>query len=147
MIQLVIASYRKVYMKTNDHPVNRLRKYVKKQGTKILLPQNLPDDIFERLVMETIALDEGRTKEIPSSTLLMCVLYLKNGPKISDSMKIEFSEEEISDYFNMYTTYIRLEDMRRKNLVFIPDDSFPTLQNIFDKSRSMKIEGPNENMD
>ncbi|MFT7879060.1 MAG: hypothetical protein ABXS91_01590 [Sulfurimonas sp.] len=128
-------------MKKDSHPVSKLRKYIKKHGTKILLPQNLPDEILNRLVQEVKALDDDRPEEVPSSTLLMCILFLKNGPKMTDSMKIEFSEEEILDYFNMYTIYIRLEDMRRKGLVHIPDDSLPTLQNIFDKSRKMDIMG------
>ena len=147
MIQLVITSYRRFDMKTNDHPVNKLSKYVKKHGMKILLPQNLPEDIFKRLVLEAKALHEDRPDEVPSSTLLMCILYLKNGPKVRDNMKVKFSEEEILDYFSMYTMYIRLEEMRRKNLVFIPDDSLPTLKNIFDKSRSMEIEGLDENIE
>lgn len=134
-------------MKQDNHPVNKLKRYIKKQGTKILLPQNLPEDIFKRLVLEVKALDEDRTDEVPSSTLLMCILYLKNGPKINDSMKVEFSEEELMDYFSIYTMYIRLEYRRRKNLVFISDDSLPTLKNIFDKNRSIDISGLDENID
>ena len=134
-------------MKKSNHPVSKLRKYIKKHGTKILLPQNLPDDIFKRLVIEVQAFHEERTDETPSSTLLMCILYLKNGSKVTDSMKVEFSEEELFEYFSMYSAYVRLEEMRRKGLIYIPDDSLPTLENIFDKERTMEIAGLNESMD
>lgn len=131
-------------MKKSNHPVSKLRKYVKKHGIQILLPQKLPDDIFKRLTVEVKAFHEGRTDETPSSALLMCILYLKNGSKVSDNMKIKFSEEELFDYFTMYAVCIKLEDMRRSGLVYIPEHSLPTLKNIFDKSRSMEIEGLDE---
>lgn len=128
-------------MKKSNHPVSKLRKYVKKHGIQILLPQNLPDDIFKRLVVEVQVFHNGMTEETPLSTLLMCILYLKNGSNFSDNMKIKFSEEELFDYFSMYAVCIRLEDMRRNGLVLIKDDSLPTLKNIFDKSRNIKVEG------
>lgn len=117
-------------------------KLVKKNGIKCLLPQNLTDDLLHRMLLEADALDNDKTDEMPSSTLLMAILHLESKTILTDkNMEIKIAPEKLMDYFSFYITSLRLEDMRRKEIINISEDSLPTIDNIFDKDRKMTIEG------
>jgi len=60
----------------SQHSVNKLMKLVKKQGTKSLLPQNLPEEMLSKMLREAEALDNDNSEEIPSSTIFMAIMLL-----------------------------------------------------------------------
>ena len=128
-------------MNQNNLPINKLLKLIKKNGIKCLLPQNLTDEILHRMIQEADAIDNDTTDEIPSSSLLLAILHLASGSKITKQMEITIPEEQLMDYFSLYVTAIRLELMKRKGDITISDNSLPTLNNIFDKNRKMDISG------
>jgi len=129
-------------MSKNNHPLNKLFKLVKKNGIKCLLPQNLTDDLFNRMLLEADALDNDKTDEFPSSTLLMAILHLESRTILTEkNIEIKIAPEKLMDYFSFYITALRLEDMRRKEIIDISKDTLPTLDNIFDKNRIMAIKG------
>jgi hypothetical protein len=127
-------------MNRNGHPAEKLQDHVKKYGPKGLLPQNLTDELLDRMNLEGDAIEEDKTEETPSSTLLMAILYFKHGSKkISNRMNIEIEPELLMDHMSLYLTALRIEDMRCKKDIGIPDESLPTLKNIFDKNRAVPI--------
>lgn len=127
-------------MNQNKHPVEKLREHVEKYGLKGLLPQNLTDELLDRMNLEGDAINEDTTEETPSSTLLMAILYFKHGSKkMLNMMKIEIDPELLMEQMSLYLTALRLEDMMRKKDIEISDDSLPTLKNIFDKNRTVPI--------
>ena len=129
-------------MSKNNHPLNKLLTLIKKNGIKCLLPQNLPDDLLHRMLLEADALDNDETDKLPSSTLLMAILHLESKTKLTEkNIEIKIAPEKLVDYFSFYITSLRLEDMRRKEIIIISEDTLPTLDNIFDKNRIMTIEG------
>jgi hypothetical protein len=54
-------------------------------------------------------------------------------------MNIEIEPELLMDHMSLYLTALRIEDMRCKKDIGIPDESLPTLKNIFDKNRAVPI--------
>ena len=106
-----------------------------------MLPQNITDELLYRMLREADAIDNDTTDEIPSSSLLLAILHLASGSKITKQMEITIPEEQLMDYFSLYVTAIRLELMKRKGDITISDNSLPTLNNIFDKNRKMDISG------
>lgn len=56
-------------------------------------------------------------------------------------MEMKIALDKLMDYFSFYIISLRLEDMRRKEIIIISEDTLPTLNNIFDKDRIMTIEG------
>lgn len=90
--------------------------------------------------LEGDAIEEDKTSEHPPSTLFLTVLYLKNGSKkIPKNMEIEIEPELMMEYFSLYVSALRLEDMKRKKDVEIPQSSLPTLKNIFDSNKDISI--------
>ena len=124
--------------KTNNY-LDKLHRHIKKYGTKGLLPQNLTDELLNKMNLEADAIDEERTEETPSSTLLMTILNLENDCKMSKTIEIKIAPERLMEYFSLYITTLRLEDMRRKKDIEVSDEFLPTLKNIFDKNRTMGI--------
>jgi len=128
-------------MTKNTHPLNKLRRLIKKNGIKCLLPQNLTDELLNKMLREADAIDNNTTEETPSSTLLMAILQLKSKSIIKIDMKIKMSPEELMESFSIYVTYLRMEQKRRKNEIYVTDESLPTLENIFDENRTLDIAG------
>ncbi len=124
-------------MSTHEHPLDKLFEHIKKNGTKGLLPQNLPEDLLYRMISEADAIENETTEETPSSVLLMTILHLEGGPKVAKKMDIKIAQEKLVEYFDLYIISIGLEEMRRKKVIIVPDESLPTLKNIFDKKRSI----------
>lgn len=127
-------------MNHNKHPVQKLLKLIKKKGIRCLLPQNLTDEILYRMIREADAMDNDITEETPSSTLLIAILHLES-KSIKKSMEIKIAPEKLMENFSFYITSIRLEEKRRKKEIFITEESLPTIENIFDKNRTMDIMG------
>lgn len=127
-------------MNHNKHPVQKLLKLIKKNGIKCLLPQNLTDEILYRMIREADAIDNDSTEETPSSGLLIAILHLES-KSIKKGMEIKIAPEKLMEYFSFYITSIRLEEKRRKKEIFITEESLPTIENIFDKNRTMDIMG------
>ena len=128
-------------MSKNTHPLNKLRKLVKKNGIKCLLPQNITDELLYRMLREADAIDNDTTGETPSSTLLMAILHLKSKSIIKGDMEIKMSPEELMESFSLYVTYIRIEEKRRKKKIYVAEESLPTIENIFEINRTMDITG------
>ena len=128
-------------MNHNSHPIQKLQKLIKKNGIKCLLPQNLTDELLHRMIREADGIDNNSTEETPSSTLLIAILHLESKSIMKKGMKIKIAPEKLMEYFSFYITSIRLEEKRRKKEIFITEDSLPTIENIFDKNRSMDIMG------
>lgn len=127
-------------MNHNKHPVQKLLKLIKKNGIKCLLPQNLTDEILYRMIREADAIDNDSTEETPSSALLIAILHLES-KSIKKGMEIKIAPEKLMEYFSFYITSIRLEEKRRKKEIYITEESLPTIENIFDKTRTMDIAG------
>jgi hypothetical protein len=127
-------------MNHNKHPVQKLLKLIKKNGIKCLLPQNLTDEILYRMIREADAIDNDSTEETPSSGLLIAILHLES-KSIKKGIEIKIAPEKLMEYFSFYITSIRLEEKRRKKEIFITEESLPTIENIFDKNRTMDIMG------
>lgn len=84
-------------------------------------------------------LDEDRTEEAPMSVVLLAILHLISGPKISIDMEIKIDPVLLMEHFDSYIALLKLEDMRRKKDIEISNESLPTLGNIFDSKRSIDI--------
>lgn len=128
-------------MKNQDHPLHKLRKLIKKNGIKCLLPQNLTDEILHRMTREADAIDNNSTEKTPSSALLIAILHLESKSIMKKGMEIKIEPEKLMEYFSLYITSIRIEVKRRKKEIFITEESLPTIENIFDKNRTMDIMG------
>lgn len=126
-------------MNQGSHPANKLIAHIKKYGIKGLLPQNLTDELLDRMNLEGNAMDEDRTEETPMSVVLLAVLHLISGSKISEEMKIEIDPELLMEHFYSYIALLKIEDMRRKKDIEISNESLPTLENIFDSKRNIDI--------
>ncbi len=129
-------------MSKEQHHTKQLEQHISQHGIEGLLPQNLSDGLLERVNQEGDALEAGMEEKIPPSILLMIVLYLKNGKKINNGkdLKIQVSQTKLLEYFSIFITAARLEDMRRKKDVTFEQESLPTIKNIFNTERKMKIE-------
>jgi len=128
-------------MNKSNHPLNKLRRLIKKNGIKCLLPQNITDELLYRMLREADAIDNDTTGETPSSTLLMAILHLKSKSIIKGDMEIKMSPEELMESFSLYVTYIRIEEKRRKKKIYVAEESLPTIENIFEINRTMDITG------
>jgi len=126
-------------MNQGSHPANKLIAHVKKYGIKGLLPQNLTNDLLDRMILEGNTLDEDRTEETPMSVVLLAILHLISGPKISKKMEIRIDPELLMEHFDSYIALLKIEDLRRKKDIEISNESLPTLENIFDSKRSIDI--------
>lgn len=128
-------------MSNKKHPVQKLQRLIKKEGIKCLLPQNLTDELLHRMLKEADAIDNDSTEDTPPSTLLMAILQLKSKSKMKKDMEIKMDPEQLMEYFSLYITFIRIEDKRRKKEIVVTVESLPTIENIFDKNRTMDIAG------
>lgn len=120
----------------------KLNAHIYEYGLEGLLPQNLPDNILDRLLLEIDSYQQ-ENDETPASTLLIAILTLQNGKIIQSntgSINIDFQgEDDLMDKFNSYMICIILESLRRETPLYIADDSLPTLKNIFDKQRQIQL--------
>ena len=124
-------------MNHNNHPIQKLQKLIKKNGIKCLLPQNLTDELLNRMIREADALVNDTTNEMPSSTLLIAILHLESKSKMKKRMEIEMEEGKLMECFNLYIISLRIEEKRRNKEIFILNESLPTIENIFDKNRTI----------
>jgi len=117
----------------NKNIVDELIKHRRAKGAEGLLPQNLTDDMLERMIFEIISLEDARIN-VPAAALLMAITMLEESEEdnVYENFQISFETEEIMEKFNMYTMALGIEDMRRKKLIFIEHDKLPTIENIFD---------------
>ncbi len=122
----------------DSHILNKLQKLIDKEGRSCLLPQNLPEDILNRIESEAVAMEEERDNP-PTSLILLAVLTLKDASIMECSGTIEFSTEELMDYFFVYSSSVRLEILRRNGKIIIEESSLPTLDNILNGNRMMNI--------
>lgn len=134
-----INFYGALIMKKNLHPVNKLLKHIDKHGIKGLLPQNLPDELLDRMNAEADAIENNKTEEIPSSSLLISILRLTNEPITKDKIEVTIETDKFREYLSMYIMSLRIEDMRRKKDINVPTDSLPNIKNIFNKTRKYKF--------
>ena len=128
-------------MKNQEHPLNKLHKIIKDNGIKCLLPQNLTDETLYKMIKEAEAIDNDTSDETPPSTLFMAILHLESKKIMKEGMEIKIAPEKLMDYFSLYITSIRIEEKRRKNKIYINEEFLPTIENIFDKNRTMDIIG------
>jgi len=126
-------------MNKDQNPLSKLGKHIERYGIKGLLPHNLTDELLDRMNLEGDAIENDTADYMPSSTLLMTILCLLNGHKITKNTKITIERELLLDYFDFYIIALRLEDMRRKKDIEIEDEFLPTEKNIFDKTRVVEF--------
>ncbi len=126
-------------MRQNDYMVTELRDHIKKNGRKGLLPQNLTSALLKKMSLEADAIGEEKTEKMPFYTLLVTILYIQNGPKMFKEIEIKINPELFTECLDLYIVAVRLEEMRRNKIIEIPDDSLPTLKNIFDPKSNMDI--------
>ena len=118
-----------------------LLELINERGIECLLPQNLSVQILNKMLEEAEALDNDLIEETPSSLLLLAVLHLHHGGELANTTEIQIAPEKLMDYFSYYITSLRLEGLKREGLVDFMESSNPTLENIFDSTRMMGIEG------
>ncbi len=119
--------------------IETLREHIKKKGLSGLLPQNLPENILERMYLETLSMEKGIV-DTPASTLLLAVIFLEKGEdNIGKSFDIFLEEDDFLEKINLYFASVRVEDERRKKLIFVPKDSLPTLDNLLELDREITI--------
>ena len=121
------------YMKDNQHPVNFVMNLIENSGINALLPHNLTNELLHKVMMEGDAIEAADDEDVSIPTLLMIVLNLRNGKKISTTKEItvEISPEELWGHFEKYIAALRLEDMKRKGKIEIKEADLPTVDNIF----------------
>ena len=128
-------------MKSKEELFKILVKQNNDYGKKGLLPQNLPDELVKKLLIEFEAIQDEKM-DVPASMLFLTILMLKgevdmfNVPKAS----LSIAPEELMDSFSNYGVAIVIEDARRQGKMSITKDSIPTLENIFDSKRSISFE-------
>lgn len=128
-------------MESNKYFIDQLNDCIKKDGIQCLLPQNLTDEILDRMILEAHVLDTNMTDNTPPSTIFKAILQLELQSKvISDGMRFEIDVDKLSNYLNYYIASIRIEDLRRHKVINLPEDSLPTVDNIFDKNRVLELE-------
>jgi len=93
------------------------------------------------MIKEADAIDNDSTEETPSSTLLIAILHLESKSIMKKGMEIKMEPEKLMECFSLYITSIRIEEKRRKKEIFVSGESLPTIENIFDKNRTMNIRG------
>jgi hypothetical protein len=119
--------------------IETLREHIKKKGLSGLLPQNLPENILERMYLETLSMENGIV-DTPASTLLLAVIFLEKGEdNIGKSFDVFLEEDDFLEKINLYFASIRVEDKRRKKFIFLPKDSLPTLDNLLELDREITI--------
>ena len=127
-------------MPSNKRHIDKLLKHIKKQGTKGLLPQNLPDDTLKRMSLEAEAIRNDATEEVPSSTLLLSILHLADpSVNLNNQVEVKIEPDLLMEYFDLYMVALKIEEMRRKKEVEVNESSLPTLQNIFDMDRKIEM--------
>lgn len=126
-------------MRPDDYMVNELRDHINKNGRKGLLPQNLTSALLKKMSREADAMGKGTTEKMPFSTLFVTILYIQNGPKMFKEIEIKINPRLFTESLDLYIVAVRLEEMRRKKVIEIPDASLPTLKNIFDPKSNMDI--------
>ncbi len=122
------------------HVLDQLQKLIKAEGQKCLLPQNLPDNILQRIDEEATAIEEEKDDPAPSA-LLLAVMTLKDKNLMAGGGQIEFTPEELMRDFFAYGVSARLEILRREEKLHTDKKSLPTLDNILDFSRTIDISG------
>lgn len=127
-------------MNNAQHPVNKLMRHAKKNGTKGFLPQNLTEDLLKRMILEAEAIEKGATKETPSSTLLLSILHLADPTAdLKKTVEVKVEPDLLMEYFDLYITAIKVEAARRTKEIVLSKSSLPTTKNIFDKNRKIEI--------
>ncbi len=114
---------------------------IKKKGIEILLPQNLPDDVFDELAAFSCKFLEGENDgdELCYETIYYCVTQIFDHQQNSyKHSKVEVSEDSLLEAICTYCMALQLELITRtKSLGIII--SRPTLHDIFDEEREVKV--------
>ena len=105
------------------------------------MPQNLPDDVLMSCSLQYQGYRE-QNENTTISLLLLSVLILKSDADfiIDESYKITLSKEELEDYIELYGIMILLEEMRRIEIISIKPRDLPSVKNIFNQSRKIKLD-------
>jgi len=120
----------------------KLLEHCEENGIEGLLPQNLTDMLFNRLLEEISSIDSENGKVAPS-LFLLTVLSLKNGHCLTTNPEthIQFDgEKDLMKSFENYEMAITLEAYRRNATIELSEASLPTVKNIFDGQRNIKFE-------
>jgi len=72
---------------------------VEKNGLEALLPQNLPDEIFCRMLKEADAFDNDQMEETPLFILFATVLQLSSGKRFKPGAQIQIESDELMENF------------------------------------------------
>ncbi len=121
--------------------VQSLKKHVKSNGIRGVLPQNLTQNIFNRMIKETDSFraEDGKT---PSTLMMMSIMYIhtKNKKLFSSSKAISFDipPDEMHKMFVTYSVAINMENLSRTGKITI-ENSSPTIDNIFDEQREVSF--------
>lgn len=117
--------------------------YIQKEGLNGLLPQNMPDNILDRMIEQIDAIDTD-SDDTSIVTLFLAVLSIHKGKVITKDgesiMRIKFEPaEELIEKLDNYKISLSMEYMRRLKKIFIPINNLPTLDNILNSDREVKI--------
>ncbi|MBF0315590.1 MAG: hypothetical protein HQK52_19375 [Oligoflexia bacterium] len=125
----------------NEITLERVINYFK-GDLEACLPQNMPSYIFEAIQEGVEAFQSGEeSKEHYGSAVLFCIVQLCSKGKQSLTIPVD----ELQEKFNTYACCVELESIRRKGL--IKTDSLPTIDNIFDGNRSIRVQMTKEGVD
>lgn len=117
--------------------------YIQKEGLNGLLPQNMPDNILDRMIEQIDAIDTD-SDDTSIVTLFLAVLSIHKGKVITKDgesiMRIKFEPaEELIEKLDNYKISLSMEYMRRLKKIFIPINNLPTLDNILNSDREVKL--------
>ncbi len=119
--------------------MEEFREYVHEYGKEGLLPQNLPDSILSRMLVEIDDFENDRNRK-EGEIFILAIFSLKYEEEEYTNVKITFdSDDELADVFSCYIACLELEDIRRSTSLSMSNNSLPTLKNIFDKNRKIRM--------
>jgi len=120
----------------------KLLKHCEEHGVEGLLPQNLTNMLFNRLLEEVMSIRNEDEKVTPT-LLLLIVLSLKSGHCLTAMPETSIlfdGEDDLMKSFENYEMAITLEVYRRNATIELSEASLPTVKNIFDDQRNIEFE-------
>ena len=128
-------------MSQNGYSVIKLFNHIEAHGIRGLLPQNLTQELLDRLNMEGNAIEKDKTATAVITSFVTAVKHLEKGDVLSKSKNVEtdICNERLLECVYMYMASLRLESLRREKKIVLKEKDLPTLKNIFDMNRSIDI--------
>ncbi len=118
--------------------IQRLAEVYDKNGAEALLPQNLPEDVYDFLQEQAdpFIADELGEEDAGFACLLFCVLMILDYQNGGNGGEVEVPVEGLHRHMERYCFTLALESITR-----ITDQKVEraTLQNIFDEDRQVEI--------